>query len=113
MSSFNLIRPYFRQRRKLIITGIICLMTVDVLQLFIPRVIKWAVDDLTAMTIEWAGLARYAGYILIIAGFMAVLRFIWRRFLIGTSRVVEEGLRNRLFAHIQTLSAGYFDKART
>ena len=113
MKSFKLIRPYFRERRKLIVTGIICLMAVDVLQLFIPRVIKWAVDDLTAMTIEWAGLARYAGYILIIAGFMAVLRFIWRRFLIGTSRVVEEGLRNRLFAHIQTLSAGYFDKART
>ncbi len=113
MTSFNLIRPYFRQRRKLIITGIICLMTVDVLQLFIPRVIKWAVDDLTAMDIEWAGLARYAGYILLIAGIMAVLRFVWRRFLIGTSRVVEEGLRNRLFSHIQALSAGYFDQART
>ena len=113
MKSFKLIRPYFRQRRNLIITGILCLMAVDVLQLFIPRVIKWAVDDLTAMTIDWAGLARYAGYILVIACAMALLRFIWRRFLIGTSRVVEEGLRNRLFFHIQTLSAGYFDNART
>ena len=113
MKSFKLIRPYFRERRKLIVTGILCLMTVDVLQLFIPRVIKWAVDDLTAMTIDWAGLARYAGYILVIACAMALLRFIWRRFLIGTSRVVEEGLRNRLFSHIQTLSAGYFDNART
>lgn len=29
------------------------------------------------------------------------------------AREVEEGLRNRLFFHLQTLSAGYFDKVRT
>jgi len=44
---------------------------------------------------------------------MAILRYFWRRFLIGTSRVVEEGLRNDLFAHVQTLSAPYFDRSRT
>ena len=113
MRSFSLVKPYFYQRRKLILIGILCLMIVDVLQLFIPRVIKWAVDDLTALTIDYAGLAVYAGEILIIAVFMAILRFVWRRFLIGTSRVVEEGLRNRLFEHIQTLSANYFDHAKT
>jgi ATP-binding cassette subfamily B protein len=113
MGSFSLLKPYFYERRRLIFAGIVCLMIVDVLQLFIPRVIKWAVDDLTALSIDYAKLAVYAGEIIIIAVFMAILRFVWRRFLIGTSRVVEEGLRNRLFAHIQTLSASYFDQART
>ncbi len=113
MGSFNLLRPYFYQRRKLITIGILCLMIVDILQLFIPRVIKWAVDDLTALSIDYTRLAVYAGEIIIIALLMAMLRFVWRRFLIGTSRVVEEGLRNRLFSHIQTLSAAYFDQAKT
>ena len=113
MGSFSLLKPYFYERRRLIFAGIVCLMIVDVLQLFIPRVIKWAVDDLTALSIDYAKLGVYAGEIIIIAVFMAILRFVWRRFLIGTSRVVEEGLRNRLFAHIQTLSASYFDQART
>jgi len=113
MRSFSLVKPYFYRRRKLIIIGILCLMAVDVLQLFIPRVIKWAVDDLTALSIDYAGLAVYAGEIILIAVFMALLRFVWRRFLIGTSRVVEEGLRNRLFNHIQTLSADYFDRVKT
>lgn len=113
MKSFKLLRPYFQQRRKLIIAGVICLMAVDVLQLFIPRVIKWAVDDLTGLSIDMAGIAVYAGQIILIALLMTVLRFVWRRFLIGTSRVVEEGLRNRLFTHIQTLSASYYDQART
>lgn len=88
-------------------------MVVDVLQLFIPRVVKWAVDDITTGAVQLAGLGRYAGMIISIAAVMTVLRFFWRRLLIGTSRVVEEGLRNRLFAHIQTLSASYFDKIST
>jgi ATP-binding cassette subfamily B protein len=33
--------------------------------------------------------------------------------LLGASRRIEEGLRNRLFAHIQTLSASYFDRTQT
>lgn len=88
-------------------------MVVDLLQLFIPRVVKWAVDDLTSGNADTAGLVRYAAMIVAIAAGMTVLRFFWRRLLIGTSRVVEQGLRNRMFAHIQTLSASYFDKTST
>lgn len=113
MRSIHLIKPYFSQRRRLIVTGIVCLMIVDVLQLFIPRVVKWAVDELTAGTIDLAGLGRYAGMIVLIAASMTILRFFWRKLLIGTSRVVEEGLRNRIFGHIQTLSASYFDQRST
>ncbi len=113
MRSYYLIKPFFIQRRFLIIVGIIALMAVDTLQLFIPRVVKRAVDDLTALAIDTSQLAVYAGQILAIALCMAILRYFWRRFLIGTSRVVEEGLRNDLFAHIQTLSAPYFERSRT
>lgn len=113
MHSFHLIKPYFAERRWLIIFGIMCLMAVDLLQLFIPRIIKWAVDDLTVLNIGMSRLAIYAGYIILIAASMGILRFFWRRILIGTSRVVEERLRNRLFDHIQTLSAPYFDRTRT
>lgn len=92
--------------------GIIALMAVDTLQLFIPRVVKRAVDDLAVLAAD-PQLCLYATQILAIAVCMAILRYFWRRFLIGTSRVVEEGLRNELFAHVQTLSAPYFDRSRT
>jgi ATP-binding cassette subfamily B protein len=86
---------------------------VDFLQLFIPRIIKWAVDDLTTFQIDSVRLLLYALYIVGIAVLIGFFRFIWRRCLIGTSRKVEEGLRNKLFAHIQTLSASYFDRVKT
>jgi ATP-binding cassette subfamily B multidrug efflux pump len=113
MKSFYLIKPYLEERRLFIVIGLVCLITVDFLQLFIPRVIKWAIDDLTAYRIEVLSLLVYALYIVGIAVLIGIFRYIWRRYLLGTSRRVEEGLRNELFAHIQTLSASYFVKTKT
>jgi ATP-binding cassette, subfamily B, multidrug efflux pump len=58
-------------------------------------------------------LLNYALYMLGIAILIGFFRYIWRRCLLGTSRRVEEGLRNRLFSHLQTLSAAYFDRAKS
>jgi ATP-binding cassette subfamily B protein len=113
MKSLYLIKPYFVENRVKILLGVICLIVVDFLQLFIPRIIKWAVDDITAFRVDLAGLLSYALYIVGIAVMIGIFRYGWRRWLIGTSRIVEEGLRNKLFAHIQTLSASYFQSVKT
>ncbi|MDL1969209.1 MAG: ABC transporter ATP-binding protein/permease [Deltaproteobacteria bacterium] len=113
MKSIKLIKPYFFEKRLLIFFGLACLIVVDFLQLFIPRIIKWAVDDITAFRVDAIRLSYYALYIVGIAVLIALFRYGWRRCLIGTSRRLEEGLRNRLFAHIQTLSPSFFDKTKT
>ncbi len=113
MKTITLIKPYFRENRWKIAIGLFSLIIVDVLQLFIPRIIKWAVDGLTVLQIDVGQLMRYAVYMAVIAIWIGIFRYVWRRCLLGTSRRVEEGLRNRLFAHIQTLSASYFDKTQT
>jgi len=113
MKSTLLIKPYFVENRYTIMLGLLSLITVDLLQLFIPRIIKQAVDDLTGLQVDGARLLTYALYMLAIAVLIGVFRYIWRRCLLGTSRRVEEGLRNRLFSHLQTLPASYFDGAKT
>jgi ATP-binding cassette subfamily B protein len=113
LKSIRLIKPYFLENRPVIVFGIVCLIAVDFFQLFIPRVLKWAVDDLTAFKASGADLVIYALYIAATGILIGVFRYFWRWCLIGTSRRVEEGLRNRLFAHIQTLSASYFDGIKT
>jgi len=109
----SLIKPYFVENRAKIIAGLVSLIVVDVLQLIIPRIIKWAVDDLTAFNIDAARLLSYALLMVGIAVLVGIFRYIWRRCLLGTSRRVEEGLRNTLFNHLQTLSASYFDNVKT
>jgi ATP-binding cassette subfamily B multidrug efflux pump len=113
MKSYRILKSYFVEKRAVILLGLFSLFVVDILQLFIPRVIKWAVDDLAICCVTATKLLQYAFYIVGIALLIGIFRFVWRRCLIGTSRRVEEGIRNRLFSHIQTLSSSYFDETKT
>jgi len=113
MSSLRLIAPYFAENRVRILIGLLSLIVVDVVQLVIPRVIKWAVDDLAAMRAESGQMLLYAAYICVMAALVGGFRYVWRLCLLGTSRRVEQGLRDRLFSHLQSLSAAYFDRTRT
>jgi len=113
VAPLDLIKPTIFANRTRILIGLISLIIVDFLQLIIPRVIKSAVDELTLYQISWQGLRHHAllivGVGLLIGGF----RYVWRRCLLGSSRQVEEALRNRLFGHLQTLSPRFFDTAST
>ncbi len=113
MTSIHLLKPYMLENKFRILLGVICLIVVDLVQLYIPRVIKWAVDDLTVLQGSRQELLKYALYIIGMAIVIGAFRYVWRRCLIGTSRRVEEGLRNQLFNHVQKLSAPYFDVVTT
>jgi ATP-binding cassette, subfamily B, multidrug efflux pump len=113
MRAAELIKPYFIENRLRILIGLLCLITVDILQLIIPRIIKRVVDGLTAFQIEGQQLLEYALYMIAIAVCIGLFRYVWRRCLLGTSRRIEEGLRNRLLTHLQSLSAAYFDNVKT
>ncbi len=106
-------REYFVANRQAILLGVASLVLVDILQLLIPRVTKHAVDDLSYLALDAQRLLHYALIILGLALVMALFRYIWRRCLIGTSRKIEKDLRSRLFAHIQTLDAAYFNRTPT
>ena len=113
MKSLALITPYLAANRYRILFGLLCLIIVDLLQLFIPRIIKRAVDQLALVHVDKSDLLLYAMAILALGLCIGFFRFFWRRCLLGTARKTEEALRNRLFSHIQTLSPAYFDRVST
>ena len=47
MKAFRTLIPHVKKNIWFLIGGLTSLLIVDVLQLFIPRIIKWVVDDLT------------------------------------------------------------------
>jgi ATP-binding cassette subfamily B multidrug efflux pump len=113
MNPYRILLPYFRRNLGILVLGISSLLLVDFLQLFIPRIIKLAVDELTSYQATSTQLLKYGGMVLALALGIVAFRYVWRRCLFGHSRQVEEALRNRLFAHLQTLSYSYFDQANT
>jgi ATP-binding cassette subfamily B protein len=113
MKPRDLITPYFKAHGWTIVVGMAALILVDLLQLMIPRVVKWAVDDLTLLRADVHTLLRHAAAIAVMALFIGLCRYIWRRCLLGTARHLEADLRNRLLGHLQILSAGFFDRTKT
>jgi ATP-binding cassette subfamily B protein len=113
LKTFQPLKEYFVQNRWGIALGLFCLLLVDFLQLLIPLVIKRAVDALTFKTATTGGLFQYGMVILVIASIIALLRYIWRQLLFGHSRKVEEGLRNKLYRHLQSLSLSFYHRTKT
>jgi ATP-binding cassette, subfamily B, multidrug efflux pump len=113
LRDFLPLKKDFLKHRWSLAAGLACLLLVDFLQLSIPIVLKRVIDDLTYDRITNNSLLRYAFIIIIIAVNIAVLRYFWRFFVIGVSRKIEEGLRNRLFQHLQTLSFSFYQRTKT
>ncbi len=110
---FRPLGPLFRDNAGRLAAGLASLLLVDLLQLQIPLILRSAVDLLTALKASPALLLRHAGAILGLAAAMALFRFIWRYLLLGHSRIVEERLRNLLFARLQGLSPAFYQRTRT
>ena len=111
--NFLPLKQYFVQNRWPIALGLMCLLIVDFLQLLIPLVIKKAIDILTMKTATAQILIQQGMIILGLALMIAIFRYVWRYFLLGHSRKVEESLRNRIYGHLQTLSLSFYHKTKT
>lgn len=110
MRSYRVVFPYLRQGLIPLLVGILLLLSVDFLQLVIPRFIKGAIDVLTAKQALSRALTKYCLLILATALLIFILRLIWRRLIFGQARRIEEALRNRFFGHLLTLSQSYYHR---
>jgi len=113
LALLQVLRPIFRDHRLRLGLGFLALVTVDFLQLLIPRFVKSAVDALSAASATSPQLLRLSGYICLVALVVALLRFIWRNLIIGFSRILEKKLRDRLFAHILRMDQPFFEQWTT
>ena len=114
LKNFQPLGIYFARNRWALAVGLLSLLLVDFLLLLIPLVIKKAIDLLITQTPETGSLLLQQGIIIVsIALMIALFRYVWRRLILGHSRKVEQGLRNRMYGHLQTLSMSFFQKTRT
>ncbi len=112
MRSFRTLKDDFIENRWRILIGLLALLIVDVLQLFIPRIVKYVIDDLTSGGVSSFQLLIYGVEVLILALGIGGGRYVWRYLLLGAARRMEKALRNRLFLHLQTLSSSYFSRTK-
>ncbi len=109
----SLLAPLFYRYRVRLLLGMCALVGVDFLQLVIPRLLKLAVDALAAGEADQWSLGRISLLILLAAVGAGLLRFCWRLFIVGFSRLLERDIRNRIYAHLLRLDSAFYGKHTT
>ena len=112
MGPFRRLFGYVRRYQRAFVLGLACTIVTQAVALASPKVLQYAVDDLTT-GVTRAKLLQYAALLLLIGLVGGVFRFLMRRILIGASRDIEYDMRNDFFAHLQTLPPAFFQTHRT
>ena len=95
----DLIGRYLRPHRRTVLVGAIALVVVNVLRVTIPMEVRSVLDELQE-GFSYAGILRQAGWVVLLASTMGVIRLASRQLIFGVGRQVEVDLRQRLFEHM-------------
>ncbi|MEZ2280576.1 MAG: ABC transporter ATP-binding protein [Microcoleus sp.] len=98
---------YMRPHWKATFWGVFSLLIVNAVGVYIPLLIRNAVDTLQ-VAIEFDQVLNYVLLILVLASIMWVIRMASRIFLFGVGRQVEFDLKQQIFNHLLTLEPSYF-----
>lgn len=105
----DLVKPYWKRY----IIGILALLFVNFTQSYIPGIIRNAVNGISEGVLDSKGILYEVSWILALALLMTIGRWAWRIFVMGTSRIIESDLRDKLYQHLETLSQSFYNKHKT
>ena len=103
------LRPYFWK----IILGLFLLSLSAFLETYQPRLLGLAVDELTSEVLELGEIYLLCLVMFLLMVLKGVILYFSRYTIIGISRLVEYGMRNRLFRHILFLEPRFFDRNKS
>ena len=102
----DLIGRYLRPHRRTVLLGAVALVIVNMLSVTIPLEVRRVIDDLQdGFAID--DVLRQAGWIVLLATSMGVVRLISRQLVFGVGRQVEVELRQQLFDHMLVQEPGW------
>jgi ATP-binding cassette subfamily B protein len=112
VSPFRRLLGYVLPYRQAFVLGLVCVFVNRGVALAAPKVLGYAIDDLTR-GVTWQKLILYGMVLLGIGVASGIFMFLARRIIVGASRHIEYDLRNGFFEHLEKLPAGYFQQHRT
>ena len=102
----DLIGRYLKPHRRAVLMGAIALVVVNILSVTIPLEVRRVIDDLQE-GFAFADVLKQAGWIVLLASSMGVVRLISRQLVFGVGRQVEVELRQKLFDQMLLQEPGW------
>src|SRR5882724_513552 len=103
---------YMLRYRRRYVLGLVCLLATATLAMMIPYFLKRAVEVIEHDR-ELRGLLFFIGVIIGMALLQCVSRACSRALIFNIGRDIEYDLRNDVFAHLETLSQGFYQRSQT
>ncbi|MEW6087040.1 MAG: ABC transporter ATP-binding protein [bacterium] len=103
---------YIARYKKSYILGAVFAVFTSIAGIFIPWILKYAVDDLSK-NISYEKILKFSGLIILASVAEGIFRYFMRRITIGASRRIEYDLRNDYFYHLQKLPLSFYDQNNT
>jgi ATP-binding cassette subfamily B protein len=103
------LKRYLARYKKNLIFGVICVVVTNFLAVAAPRYLGDAIDVMSSRFVLTDVLTRIGIYLLISA-LSGYFLYLVRQNIIVTSRKIEYDLKNDYYAHLQTLSASFYDR---
>jgi len=113
MRARDILIEFIKVRKWHYIIGIILLVITTVIASFVPTILGIVTDGLRDADMPSRDIQLYVILMVLITVTVFGLKYLWRYFLIGNCRYVECYLRERLFKHLQTLPANFYDNHKT
>ena len=107
------INCYYKKYWYYFAIGIASLILVDIVQLYIPKVIGSTISGLNNGTFLKDDYITVLLSLLVIGGLMFFGRFIWRICINGVGARIEYDLRGRMFLHAEKLPVEYYKRQKT
>ena len=104
---------FFKLEKWPYITGILALSLVSLLNLLPPRLIGEVIDQIASKDLTNLELAYQLFLLVLSALAMYALRFVWRKYILGTANRLGRILRYRLFEHFTHMSPSFYQTYRT
>jgi len=110
--AFRRLLTYVGRYRRDFVVGLVCVIVTASITLAAPKILQYAVDDLTR-GVTRTKLLEYGALLLAVGLFGGCFRFLMRKILVGVSRGIEYDMRNDFYAHLQKLPLSYYQTHRT
>ena len=112
MKNLKLLIPYLRPYRRNLYTGLFFVLATAAIGLLSPLVIGLAIDSLRE-DVSPRSLMFYALIMIGISLVRGICQYFHRIILVAMSRRIEFDMGNELFAHLERMHQGFFQKSRT
>lgn len=103
---------FFKEQRKRYFLGVAALFVTALMTIVPPKIIGSIVDAISQRDLKPGFLVLMLTVFFFSAVIRYLMRYVWRKYIFGTSFILERQIRSRLFSHFMKMDQTFYSKHR-